>query len=65
MKKINFEGKTYEVPDWVKWVAREHDYALYGFEFEPVSNGMWFDSIGEKICICDDNYWESSAVRVG
>ena len=35
MKSIIFEGKVYEVSDWVKFVARDSDDEIFGYEFKP------------------------------
>lgn len=34
-KEIVFEGVTYTVPVWVKFVARDHNKAIWGYENKP------------------------------
>lgn len=34
-KEVVFEGITYTVPVWVKFVARDHSKAIWGYENKP------------------------------
>lgn len=50
MKTVTIEGKEYEVPDKVKWVAMDESELWWGYENRPVPNkfeqGRW-DADGE------------------
>jgi hypothetical protein len=35
MKTITFEGKEYELPVWVKWVAKDAHGCVYAFDLKP------------------------------
>ena len=78
MKTITFEGREYEAPDWVRWVARDMDGSIYGYSAEPEpcdDNGYqahkcepntWtVDDFARLICIYEppDNGWERSLVE--
>ncbi len=41
-KQITFEGQTYTVPVWVKWVARNYDGEKNGFDHKPKIFGGFF-----------------------
>lgn len=34
-KTVTFEGKQYDVPVWVNWVARDKNGDVYGYEYPP------------------------------
>jgi hypothetical protein len=34
-KQIIFEGLTYTVPTWVKWVAKDEDLTVWGYKGKP------------------------------
>ena len=66
MKKITFEGKEYEVPDWVKWVARDKDGCINGYKSKPDEIiGDFFHSNEDFIAIYDhDLPWFESVTEV-
>lgn len=70
MKTIEFEGKKYEVQDWVNWVAVD-PYTVRAFEVEPyLCRDMWSGCYGfksetlEKSSISKDFVWEWSKTKV-
>lgn len=63
-KTITFEGRSYTVPIWVEWVARDEDCNIYGYESEPrqVSDGF---SSGSRYVFIEDAYdWRDSLTKV-
>jgi hypothetical protein len=69
-KQITFEGRTYTVPTWVRWVARDEDNEVRGYEDKPTKNRVqWYapirgDVIGRNIPLGWSNHWEDSLVKV-
>lgn len=46
---IEFEGQEYNVPDWVRYVARDDSRGMlsatvYGYEFKPFRQAAWWCS---------------------
>lgn len=70
MKTITFEGKEYEVPVWVKWVAKDAYGCVYGFESKPkqcLYAGIWRASAQSgKRCIKIDekDSWDKTIIKV-
>lgn len=67
MKTIEFEGKKYEVEDWVNWVARDCDGEINGYEKEPNLKpyyDFWTPEIGSRWCYIDDKRWQDSLTKV-
>jgi hypothetical protein len=68
-KKIIFEGQTYEVPVWVRWVARDADGEITGYETQPIERSVqWYvphsQSSGRNFCIGWATDWEDSLTEV-
>ena len=68
-KKITFEGQTYEVPVWVKWVARDDDGQITGYETKPIHNRLqWYipqrQSTGRNFCLGWSYNWRDSLIEV-
>ncbi len=67
-KQITFEGVTYTVPTWVKWVAKDSNLEIWGYNNLPrLEKGEWVvDMFVSKVCLvhggCDD--WEDSLTEV-
>jgi hypothetical protein len=50
MKTITFEGKEYQVEDWVRYVARDSDSYIYGYEHRPeLHNQSWEDDVNRNV----------------
>ena len=64
MKTITFEGKEYEVEDWVNYVATDSNGRIYGYQYEPIKGSrIWSDNGGEWSEIYDYG-WKDSLVKV-
>jgi hypothetical protein len=49
-KQITFEGLPYTVPTWVKWVARDEDGEIIGYETRPINDRLqWYSSQGQSV----------------
>ncbi len=51
MKTITFEGKEYEVPVWVKWVAKDADGTVCAFKLKPEAcdkGRLWYTSLEDR-----------------
>lgn len=35
-RKVKYRGKTYTVPDWVRWIATDLNGSVCGFRVKPV-----------------------------
>ncbi len=68
MKTITFEGKQYEVEDWVNYIARDHDGEIYGYEAEPIIlDRTWWDNVGDtkfKLIDLFSAKWQDSLTKV-
>lgn len=69
MKTIEFENKSYEVEDWVNWVAKDSDGEIWVFEAMPVLDEDYdWDTGGKKsdFLAVSDHYagWHRSLVKV-
>ncbi len=66
-KKVTIDGKEYEAPDWVNWVALDADGEWRGFEKKPKKNeyfSMWM-AVGGKHCFFTRSVgWENSLRKV-
>ncbi len=52
MKTVEFEGKKFEVNDWIKYIAQDTNGAIWAFEKMPFSySGEWDTSYGLKQCL--------------
>lgn len=62
MKTITFEGKQYEVEDWVKWACRDLDGSIWGYENRPrpLTNDWYVE--GRKTILT--NGWQDSLTEV-
>lgn len=59
MKKVTIEGKEYEVPDWVNWVAMDSDGVWYGYDQKPklaIQLGKWLRASKEMHFIVSPNF---------
>ena len=65
-KTITFEGRSYTVPVWVEWVARDMDDCIYGYEFKPLQTEHYFTSNGGlSVFMNDDRFlWRDSLTKV-
>lgn len=66
-KQITFEGQTYTVPVWVKWVARDESGYVFGFDKKPRRysiNNRWEVSIKNKAVRIDYYDWRQSLAEV-
>lgn len=69
MKTITFEGKQYEVEDWVKWVAMDKYGSIWVFSDKPVYSknlNVWLRKYKTKaLCIFKPNEnWQDSLTEV-
>lgn len=70
MKTIEFEGKQYEVEDWVKFVARDEDGSINGYEAEPYQSrpesNEWCCRNIFRICSISETFdnWDKSLTEV-
>ena len=65
MKTITFEGKQYEVPYWVKWVARDMDCKIYGYSERPIDfDHVRWDYTGKVFLIKEPLDWTKSLTEV-
>ena len=66
MKTIKFEGKQYEVPDWVNFVVRNEDGGIVGHYDEPIYLSHNWHSFGESYVIVDNpiSDWRRSLTEV-
>lgn len=48
MKKVKFLGEEYEVSDYIKFIARDSDGGVWGFDKRPEINinGDWYSRNG-------------------
>lgn len=68
MKTITFEGKEYEVENWIKWIAMDCDGMIWGYTNKPRTNlksgglGQWDGRTGKcmKIKGSDNPNWQRS-----
>lgn len=65
-KEITFEGKTYTVPTWVRWVARDMDGSVYGSDEKPFIFGTCWDCLGCRFFKISegDKSWKESLTEV-
>ena len=65
MKSIQYQGRQYSVPIWVKFVATDESGSIYGYEFEPYkSKSAWLGSEGRLFLVTRDKEWDSSLAEV-
>lgn len=62
-KQIIFEGRSYTVPVWVEWVARDEDGSIYGYDLEPniCHKESYFFTHGRRLYL---NNWRDSLTKV-
>lgn len=65
-KQITFEGNTYTVPVWVKWVARDESGQICGYDLAPERfwDGFMHPSGGKWISIYNPSDWRDSLTEV-
>ena len=63
-KIVTFEGKQYEVPEWVNWVARDGNGDGYGYEEKPFLGCDQFDNEYGRIFTLFANNWRDSLTKV-
>ena len=70
-KKVTFEGRTYTVPTWVRWVARDEDGEVCGYEDRPTKDKtQWYapirggGTIVRSIPLGWNNHWRDSLAEV-
>jgi hypothetical protein len=70
MKTITFEGKQYEVEDWVNWVCKTKtgiiDFTNNEPSFSPIFNG-WLHRLStkfDKIEHTNPDNWQDSLTKV-
>jgi len=67
-KQITFEGLTYTVPTWVKWVARDERGEISAFEYNPAREcDFWSENeyhIPSRVVVIGWTYWEDSLAEV-
>jgi hypothetical protein len=64
MKTIEFEGKKYEVENWVNWVCRDYNKEVMGCEDEPriSETGTFWSPVGRWYYV--DYKWQDSLTKV-
>lgn len=63
MKTIEFEGKKYEVEDWVNWVARDESDSVFIYDEKPsLGISIWMPCGRVKQLLRDD--WQDSLTKV-
>jgi len=58
MKTVTIEGKEYEVPDWVNWVAMDAVGVWYGYDQKPdlsMQSGKWLGTSEKMFYIVNPN----------
>lgn len=69
-KQITFEGRSYTVPVWVEWVAREPNGSVYAYENKAEVHrkvGMFWCANGGKIAQIfptANGDWQDSLTKV-
>ncbi|QEG06871.1 hypothetical protein Schulenberg_083 [Escherichia phage Schulenburg] len=70
-RNIEYKGSHFCVWDNINYVATDEDGGVYGFEHEPVIEGLewvWTSDNGEVQCLgCIENQdvdWKESLVRI-
>ena len=48
MKKVEFQGAEFEVPDWARWIAQDQDGSIYVYENIPMQGNGFYCSSGGK-----------------
>lgn len=51
-KTVDYCGKQYNVPDWVKFIATDSDGAIFGYEEKPAISEFWKEHISKKGRVC-------------
>lgn len=66
MKTIEFEGKKYEVEDWVNFVAREANHDILKFELSPTVSGRYWHAEKGRWGFVDRkrSSWQDSLTKV-
>lgn len=49
MKKVEFQGMMFEVPDWAKWIAQDSDGSVYVYQKEPNPTATGWGTSGGKV----------------
>lgn len=49
MKKVEFQGVTFEVPNWARWIAQDADGSVYVYEKEPKPTAAGWHSSGGTV----------------
>jgi hypothetical protein len=61
MKTIVFEGKKYEVKNWVNFVARDIDGTITGFELKPNFYDVgWEEDSGRSMDIFRPAFYDAT-----
>lgn len=63
-KTITFEGRSYTVPVWVEWVARDEDGSIYAFETEPSIYAGVFNNAKSVFIGTHYSGWADSLTKV-
>lgn len=68
MKTVKYQGKEFEVSDWVNFIATDEDGSIWGFENKPklnIDKDMWSTSFGRFKQVSDTfNDWENSLEEI-
>ena len=67
MKTIEYRGRQYRVPVWVKFVATDEDGAVYGYSEKPTKRScFWMSAEALSCCIVSSqkSYWDNSLIEV-
>jgi len=68
MKTVTINGKEYEVPNWVNWIAMNEDGRWCGYELKPMilpKEGAWYDGTGKLVFFRHElGHWMNTARRV-
>lgn len=68
MKTVKYQGKEFEISDWVNFIATDKDGDTWGFENKPEMNideNMWSTSFGRYEYVTDTfNNWVDSLEEI-
>lgn len=58
MKQIQFQGQTYNVPEWARYIARDGDNSVWVFSNEPSlkSGYQWFVNEGNAVGVVNSEH---------
>ncbi len=57
MKTIEFDGRKFEVEDWVKYIAQDGNGKIYSYMYEPVWDSEYKQWVGLAVSLVKERMY--------